>query len=265
MRHFIFSLQLHSNSVMSADREPAIPCLMEAYLAKGVGCDMALKTTVYVLRLLWLHSSNGSLKRVQLEGIISDMMDCRMLYNTWKYIGTFWSSYRTCVVPTSQPLWLVCTAALSFFFRGFEQLSGDLAYLQRHWKYGWNRLRLSWHFKFWKSLALICCAIVETRRIIDLRAELVTAETPAESPALMHAGTPVSALPVETTKDATKKKLLHSSIFLARNVCDLIIYLQWIPNYKPDLQLQFICGLLSGASGMWLVWDDLQSGAALSG
>lgn len=45
-------------------------------------------------------------------------------------------------------------------------------------------------------------------------------------------------------------------IFFLRNLCDMVVYFQWVTWYKPPPKLQYLCGFFSGAVGVKLVWED---------
>ena len=50
------------------------------------------------------------------------------------------------------------------------------------------------------------------------------------------------------------RQMQEHALLLLRNICDMIIYFQWIESYRPNKTLQALCGMYSGFFGIYLVW-----------
>jgi hypothetical protein len=147
---------------------------LEIYMSKCIGRDMTLKTIVYFLRFAVLYTQDAK-REAMLNTLVLNIIDCRMLYNSAKFWGTFRTCINTVREDKSEAFIKICTI-LSFFFRSLEQLSGDLGYLQKNvFTESWSRERCSWHYKFNKSISLMCCAIVESFKVLDLSEKLARA------------------------------------------------------------------------------------------
>lgn len=57
----------------------------------------------------------------------------------------------------------------------------------------------------------------------------------------------------------TRHQHVRSTIFFVRNVADIVVYAQWIDSYRPYKTLEYLCGILSGALGVFIVWVDCQA------
>eukprot|EP00388_Colpodella_angusta_P003677 GDKJ01012817.1.p1 GENE.GDKJ01012817.1~~GDKJ01012817.1.p1 ORF type:complete len:139 (-),score=17.11 GDKJ01012817.1:79-438(-) len=101
--------------------------------------------------------------------------------------------------------------------------------------------------------------VVEVLKIIDFRKKLNDAAAKNVDPPSVSA-TPVTrgSASFDHSLGITdlKQKLRKSVILLIRNIGDMIIYYQWIENYKPNKVLCSLCGIFSGLVGVYLVWSD---------
>ena len=148
---------------------------MEKYQTKCVGRDMMLKSIVYTLRLATLHCGNNQKLLTKLQVLILNIIDTRMLFNQIKYINSARMTIKTLMAKDSKPTTTVIKVftALSWFFRTFEQFFGDLGYVQKNWlTTEWSRQRLSWHYKFNKSISLTLNAIVELIKVLVLQGKI---------------------------------------------------------------------------------------------
>ena len=68
---------------------------------------------------------------------------------------------------------------------------------------------------------------------------------------------PIDDSAPQTVLDELHNDLVRSHLFLLRNVCDMIVYFQWIESYRPYKTLEYICGIISGGLGVYLVWADV--------
>lgn len=248
----------------SAFASPKLPKRMpltekiQVYLSKCVGVDMTFKTIVYILRMLTLYTGTADKAwQAKLQTLILNIIDCRMLSNHWKYIPTFRQCLSTFSHREKLPFYPWLLTALSFFFRTFEQFAGDISYMQKNVFNHWSRARISWHYKFNKSISLTCCLIVELLKIQQLRKKIVIRNR-FESPTVSPTGSmsDQATFPCESVEEL-RSQLRRSVIFLVRNICDMIVYFQWIEWYRPYKTLEFTCGLISGSLGMYLVWGDI--------
>ena len=232
-----------SSYVGSPTGRTALPVsiALERYLSKAVGRDMMLKTIVYFLRLATVYTNPNSKDQLEvLQNLILNIVDSRMLGNQWKYIGTgrgtavsFLSRGATEVLP-----WLFAT--LTLFFRSFEQLFGDLGYAQKNWMSQWSRARLSWHYKFWKSMSLTCSAIAELIKIIKYQQHIRVLRRNIHTPAATPIESSAPQLPSIDVETAVSEMNM-SQVFLFRNVCDMIVYYVWIeslPGHYMRIEFQ---------------------------
>jgi len=229
---------------------------LEKYLSKTVGRDMALKTIVYALRLVTVYTHPNNKEQLEfLQTLILNIVDSRMLANHWKYIGTFSGTVQSYFQLGSTEVLSWMFSTLTLFFRTLEQIFGDLGYMQKNWMSAWNRARISWHYKFWKSMSLTCSALVELIKIIKYQQQIRVlrrnVHTPASTPTVFVSP---SVLPVDIETAESEMKM--SQIFLFRNICDMIVYYVWMESYKPPKSLECVAGMCSGAIGVWLVWDS---------
>lgn len=250
---------------MSADGTVAT---LDRYLQKAVGRDMMLKAIVYPIRLANYHAKTPESAKI-LTQLISNIIDARMLSNSWKAIAAYLSGYRTLTSSESMPLYQRLLLAASFLCRMVEQASGDLGYLQAHLIKKWNKPHIVWHYKFWKTMSLTCSAILELIKIINIQMKrrqlhrFVTqtplTSTPSEHPVQFPAQADANS--ASNSSDDEDEGLVTAmrwaSLFLFRNVCDMIVYYQWIEWYRPNKNIEYICGFFSGAIGCWLVWRDV--------
>lgn len=235
---------------------------LDKYLQKGVGRDMALKSIVYPIRLLNYHTVNSETSAI-LTQLVSNIIDARMLSNSWKGISAYLAGYRTLKSTESMPWYQRALLSLSFFCRMLEQVSGDTGYIQAHIMKHWNKTRIVWHYKFWKTMSLTCSAVLELIKIVSLQLKRrqmrrFVAQSPLTTSPSEH---PVQ-FPIQKKDDGDEENVLNalrwSCLFLFRNVCDMIVYYQWIQSYRPNKNLEYVCGTLSGSIGCWLVWRDIR-------
>jgi hypothetical protein len=229
---------------------------LEKYLSKAVGRDMALKTIVYFLRLGTVYTNPSNKAQLELfQTLILNIIDSRMLGNYGKYVGTGRSTLLSYMqMGTTEVLpWMFGT--LTLFFRGFEQFFGDLGYMQKNWMAHWSRARLSWHYKFWKSMSLTCNAILEFIKILKYRQQIRVSRLVVHTPSATPLATSVPQLP-SISVEAAEAEMWLSQMFLFRNLCDMIVYYVWIESYNPPKTLECVAGICSGTIGMWLVWDS---------
>jgi hypothetical protein len=229
---------------------------LERYLSKAVGRDMALKTIVYCLRLATVYTNPNDKERSDmLQTLILNIIDSRMLGNQWKYMGTFRGTVQSFLNIGATEILPWMFATLTLFFRTFEQLFGDLGYMQKNWISSWSRVRISWHYKFWKSMSLTCSAIVELIKIMKYRQQIRVMRRNIHTPAATPIDGSAPQLPTLSIETA-ESEMAMSQMFLFRNLCDMVVYYVWIESYKPPKTLECLAGMCSGAIGVWLVWDS---------
>lgn len=312
--------------VVATKPRPPLPIVLAAYLRKYLGLDMALKTICYAMRLRMVWSADAA-HRDWLQILVLNIVDCRMLCNSMKHIFTFISAYRAARTPLKntefQTLVAKLCTVLSFFFRTFEQLFGDLGYLQKNVFGHWSRDYLSRNYKKYKTFALVCNAILEAmklypsfrrvvapvigeseRRLRHLRtfssdtnqaAFFADAKGVAWTPVVNGASrffpgwkSPLASPPPDpltvaaaagagnaftvvaprrqaeaaltpSIAERMQDPTLRSALFLTRNVADIIVYGQWVSWYNPPKTLEYCCGILSGALGVFIVWADTEA------
>jgi hypothetical protein len=239
---------------------PAALDTVAHYRLKYIGVDMCLKALCYFVRMLQLYTKDAAASE-RYGRLIMSIIDARMLFNTWKYFGTAKlaaKAYRAFDAASAGKSLLTLA---SFSFRSCEQVAGDLGFVQKNWLTAeWDRYRIAWHYKMNKCGALACCAALE---VLKIRAALAERRS---SPATLDAGS-LAASPCGTTpvvpqarrERKAEAELRRSYIFLVRNVCDLIVYMQWVPWYRPPKTLEFACGMASGAMGVYIVWVDAEA------
>eukprot|EP00331_Platyophrya_macrostoma_P001048 CAMPEP_0176406600 /NCGR_PEP_ID=MMETSP0127-20121128/962_1 /TAXON_ID=938130 /ORGANISM="Platyophrya macrostoma, Strain WH" /LENGTH=263 /DNA_ID=CAMNT_0017785745 /DNA_START=28 /DNA_END=819 /DNA_ORIENTATION=+ len=243
---------------------------LDRYLQKAVGRDMMLKAIVYPIRLANYHAKTPETGKI-LSQLITNIIDARMLSNSWKAISAYLSGYRTLMSSEVMPLYQRVLLALSFFCRMVEQASGDLGYIQAHLIKKWNKPRIVWHYKFWKTMSLTCSAILELIKIINIQTKrrqlhrFVTqtplTATPSEHPVQFPPKSETNSSSTVDEEESLATAMRWSSLFLFRNICDMTVYYQWMDWYRPNKNIEYVCGFFSGAIGCWLVWRDV-SGAA---
>jgi hypothetical protein len=286
--------------------------LLEVYQRKYLGIDMVMKAICYGMRLAVLYVHDAKTKEI-LETNILNIVDCRMLCNSLKHFGTARNAKTAldaALLETSTTKQIVGMLTVgSFAFRVFEQIFGDLGYLQKNWFSEWSRYGISKRYKMFKTCSLICCALLElhklrpqllrllhvllnqlriTRGLIRNRLRhgsssdmpidrLDTVETssvvgspitlsPRRSPAVAgDSGFDTPTVPQQQQQqqpscfsivEYTRRPEVRSSLFLTRNIADLIVYLTWIEQYNPNKTLVNACGVLSGLLGVLIVWCD---------
>jgi hypothetical protein len=245
---------------------------LDKYLQKAVGRDMLLKSIVYPMRLWSFQSKSPETVQV-LQQLILNIIDARMLSNAWKGIGAYLSGYRTAVSTEPMPWYQRLLLSLSFFCRMLEQFSGDVGYTQKHIMTHWKRERISWHYKFWKTMSLTCSAILEVIKIVNIQSKRrqlrrFVAQSPlTASPSLQPTEFPTAN---QTTSDEDRDSELAAAmrwsiLFLMRNIADMIVYYQWIESYKANKNVEYLCGFFSGAVGVWLVWKDSKAPKSIPG
>lgn len=205
------------------------------YEKKGVGVDMMLKSVLGFFRLAMLYSSSAADKK-RYAAIADAIIECRMLCNFGRPAMTFHQGMKIVKLHRCMEFWHWLFSCLSFFFRVPEQLSGDLNYLQKVIFHQWSREKLSFYYRFFKSLSLTCCLCVELARRPSLTAALNTS-VPDH---LLHA----------------KLELKVSNALIIRTLCDMYVYYKWIPWWNPNRTMEYTCGSVSGLIGVWLVWKD---------
>lgn len=243
---------------------------LDRYLQKAVGRDMLLKSIVYPMRLLNYHTDPNVGDRAKiLNTLIMNIIDARMLSNSWKSIGAYLCGYRMATSSDPMPWYQRLLLSLSFFFRMLEQFSGDVGYTQKHIMTHWKRERISWHYKFWKTMSLTCSAILEVIKIVNIqmkRRQLrrYVAQSPLTASPAIHPAEFPSQQDVEKDSDLAGA-MRWSCLFLARNICDMIVYYQWMEWYKANKNVEYCCGWFSGAVGVWLVWRDSRAPKSVHG
>lgn len=235
---------------------------LDKYLQKAVGRDMLLKSIVYPMRL-WSYHSKSPETAQTLQQLILNIIDARMLSNAWKGIGAYLSGYRTAVSTEPMPWYQRLLLSLSFFCRMLEQFSGDVGYTQKHIMTHWKRERISWHYKFWKTMSLTCSAILEVIKIVTIQAKRrqlrrYVAQSPLTTQPSEHP-TEFPAATMDSEDNDLASSMRWSCLFLARNISDMIVYYQWMESYKANKNVEYLCGYFSGAVGVWLVWRDIQA------
>lgn len=222
------------------------------FQSKGFAVDMCMKSVVYLARLLNVLVGKHDLElRDRLETLVLSIIDFRMLVNAWRYVNTFKCFVETMLHRNEYPPSMVLCMALMFWFRTFEQIWGDLGYLQKNAIPSLRRERTSWHFKFNKSISLTFAACLEMLRIFryrNLRSDHIDQHS---SPTNITSPNEHSDSEVDYDREIFK-----SSVFLFRNVLDMIVYYQWIPWYRPWKWLSYSCGTVSGVLGVYMIWED---------
>ncbi|KAG5490797.1 hypothetical protein JKF63_00919 [Porcisia hertigi] len=206
------------------------------YQKKGVGVDMMLKAVLNFVRLCMVYSTDVKVKKRYFQ-LADGIIECRMLCNFGRSPITLRQGMRMFAMKDQMELWRWVFTWLSFFFRVPEQLSGDLNYLQKVVFHKWSRERFSFFYRFFKSLSLTCCLMMELTRRSALQQALRDASTP---PQRLHAHLDMRV----------------SNALIVRTLCDMYVYFKWIPCYHPVKTIEFLCGFLSGIIGIWLVWKD---------
>lgn len=207
-----------------------------SYERKGVGVDMMLKSLLGVARLCMLYSDDPADKK-KFFAVADSIIECRMLCNFGRPIMTLRQGLKSLRLKDKLEFWHWLFLVLSYFLRVPEQVSGDFNYLQKVVFHKWSRQRLSFCYRFFKSLSLTCCILSELCRRADLHAGIAAANTVDE-------------------RERAHLDLTVSNVLMVRTLCDMYVYYKWIPSYKPNETLEYICGSLSGVLGAWLVWKD---------
>lgn len=227
---------MSNHDALFAPQSAAIEHLI-SYQQKGVGVDMALKSILGIFRLAMLYSKNAMTKSVYTK-IVDVIIECRMLTNFGRSGFTLYQlnnqMKKSNYIVKAQYIFTY----LSYFFRIFEQLSGDLGYMQKVVFRTWSRATLSFYYRFFKSLSLTCALLVELCRSPMVEHRLREATTPQEM-------------------CIARRELAVSRVLIVRNLCDMYVYYKWLPNYTPIRTIEYICGMISGMIGVWLVWSDV--------
>lgn len=76
------------------------------------------------------------------------------------------------------------------------------------------------------------------------------------------AGSGPSAVVDEDGGDAAaaavkRAAFVKAALIFIRAVADMVVYYQWVDSYRPPKGLEYTCGLVSGALGVYLVASDL--------
>ncbi|AYU84020.1 hypothetical protein conserved [Leishmania donovani] len=206
------------------------------YQKKGVGVDMMLKSVLNIVRLCMIYSTDGRDRRKYFQ-LADSIIECRMLCNFGRPAMTLSQGLKMFAMREEMEFWHWLFTCLSFFLRVPEQLSGDLNYLQKVVFHSWSREAFSFSYRFFKSLSLTCCVLMELTRRSALQRALRDASTPKQR---LHAGL----------------EMRVSNALIVRSLCDMYVYFKWIPSYHPIKTVEFLCGFVSGIVGMWLVWRD---------
>ncbi|CCW63246.1 unnamed protein product [Phytomonas sp. EM1] len=210
-----------------------------AYQSKGVGVDMSIKSVLGIIRLLGLYSKDAIWKQ-RYDKMSDVMVECRMLCNfgrMWITMRQFLQTYRLRGRMGAVYNLFLC---LSHLFRIPEQGFGDLSYLQKVIFHHWSRQRLSFFYRFFKSLSLSCCFISEIAHRRSIRKKIAESTTSKE-------------------RVRFEMDLSVCNAIAVRSLCDMYVYFKWIPGYTPIRTLEYIFGSISGMIGVWLVWKDIRS------
>ncbi|KAK7202262.1 hypothetical protein NESM_000297200 [Novymonas esmeraldas] len=227
--------QSSNSDVGSVALAPLLTALGD-YQRKGVGVDMILKTVLNIARLCTIYTNDAQDKKRYFQ-LADTIIECRMLCNFGRSGITLRQGLRVLAMKDRMEFWRWVFTWLSFLLRVPEQLSGDLNYLQKVVFHSWSRETFSFFYRFFKSLSLTCCLMVEITRRAALRRAVRDAVTPLQR---LHASL----------------DLRVSNALTVRTLCDMYVYYKWIPAYQPIKTLEFSCGLVSGIIGVWLVWKD---------
>ncbi|EPY31113.1 hypothetical protein STCU_03616 [Strigomonas culicis] len=222
------------------------PALFAEYHKKGVGVDMVLKSFLGIFRLCKLYSRKEEDVN-RFAHIADSIVECRMLCNYGRPTMTLVQGFRMYKEKgnmAASALWLFQT--LSLFLRVPEQISGDLGYMQKVVFSNWSRQTFSFFYRFFKSLSLTCCLAADIERHRQLCA-IRGASHCAKELALI------------------RKELAHVRLMTLRTICDMYVYYKWIPRYTPIPTLEYICGMISGMIGVFMVWSDVVEKASGTG
>lgn len=206
------------------------------YQKKGVGMDMMLKSVLSIVRLCMIYSTEAQ-DRKRYFRLADSIIECRMLCNFGRPAMTVSQGLKMFAMRDEMEFWHWLFTCLSFFWRVPEQLSGDLSYLQKVVFHSWSREAFSFSYRFFKSLSLTCCVMMELTRRSTLQRALRDAATPKQR---LHASLDMRV----------------SNALIVRSLCDMYVYFKWIPSYHTNKTVELLCGFVSGIIGMWLVWKD---------
>jgi len=153
--------------------DPTTVAILDQYRRKYLGIDMVLKTLCYALRMrLHYTPESDKAQRDYVATLIDRIIECRMLCNSVKEPGTAKSAIvaLTKALGHDQPRTSFQRAigvltAMSFGFRVFEQLFGDLGFTQKIVMQHWDRYYLSNKYKMFKTFSLLCCALLEINKL----------------------------------------------------------------------------------------------------
>ncbi|KEG12678.1 hypothetical protein DQ04_01521050 [Trypanosoma grayi] len=212
---------------------------VDAYVKKGAGIDLVLKSLLGITRLVSIYSSDKDVSENYAK-FASSIINCRMLANHFRHVDSF-NSGMTVLKKGQGPLLPRVLLMGSFFLRSLEQVFGDLNYYQSTFMRHWNRRRLSLGYWFFKSLALTCGFLNE---LLRLKATITSPQWRKQT---------------SQERSATLKALFIS---IARYVCDMLVYYQWLPWYNPYKTFQYVCGSTAGILGIYVVWNDTQAARA---
>ncbi|RNF02090.1 hypothetical protein TraAM80_06627 [Trypanosoma rangeli] len=210
---------------------------VDAYVKKGAGIDLVLKSLAGLSRLVSIYSKDEE-TRQSYASFGSAIINCRMLANHFRHVASLNSAIVTLKQRNGRPLlsWLCLFG--SFFFRSLEQVFGDLNYYQSVVMRHWDRNKLSLGYWFFKSLSLTCGFFYE---LLGLRANLASPEWPKKS------------------AEGRKKILWDTLISLLRYFFDMVVYYQWMPWYNPYKTVQYASAAAAGMLGVYVVWNDTQA------
>ncbi|RNF17896.1 uncharacterized protein Tco025E_04663 [Trypanosoma conorhini] len=210
---------------------------VDAYVKKGAGIDLVLKSLAGLSRLVSLYSKDEE-TRQSYANFGSAIINCRMLANHFRHVASLNSAIVTLKQRNGRPLlsWLCLFG--SFFFRSLEQVFGDLNYYQSVVMRHWDRNKLSRGYWFFKSLSLTCGFFYE---LLGLQANLASPEWPKKSAA------------------GRKQVLWDTLISLLRYTFDMVVYYQWVSWYNPYKTVQYASAAAAGLLGVYVVWNDTQA------
>ncbi|EKG04302.1 hypothetical protein TCSYLVIO_004638 [Trypanosoma cruzi] len=210
---------------------------VDAYIKKGSGIDLIMKSVAGLSRLVSLYSQNEETSRNYAK-FGQAIINCRMLANHFRYAESLNFAIVKFKKRDGRPLlsWLCLVG--SFFFRSLEQVFGDLNYYQSVFMHHWNRTFLSLGYWFFKSLSLTCGFFYE---LMSLRATIASPEWRNKS------------------AQGRSKILRAGCISLLRYIFDMVVYYQWVPWYNPYKTVQYASAAAAGILGIYVSWKETQA------
>lgn len=216
---------------------PLVEALI-AYVRKGVGIDMTLKMLLGIVRLCMLYSRDPAGPKKYFD-MADTIVECRMLCNFGRPLLTLCLGLKALRKKGTLGVWYWLLNALSYLLRVPEQFSGDLGFMQKIVFSNWSRQKLSFFYRFFKSLSLTCCVAADLLQRPSLQVKAALADTP-------------------DSREKAALDLRVCDVLIARTLCDMYVYYKWIPGYTPNRTLEYLSGSFSGVCGMWLVWKDVR-------